>query len=388
MEGGTPAAFERGALMSIEIRRVESEGQLRKFIKFPFRIFKGNPNWIPPFFMDEFNTLSKKRNPAFEFCEAEYWLAYRDGVPVGRIAGIINHRYVEKWGNKYARFGWMDFIEDFDVAAALVKTVEDWARSKGMVAMNGPLGFTDLDKEGLLVEGFNELGTMPMIYNHPYYPEFLERLGYKKDIDWLEFEVKVPDSIPEKVTRVQELITKRQGIHLYDWKKPSELKRKFGKPIFHLIDEAYAHLYGTTPLSERQVEAYIAQYLGFADPRFIKIVVDRDNSLVAFGASIPSLSRALQKSKGQILPFGWIHLLMALKKPKSIDMLLIAIDPKKKSLGAVAFLITSMITSCQQAGVVSAETAAELETNFEVQSLWKDYERRQHKRRRAYLKML
>jgi ribosomal protein S18 acetylase RimI-like enzyme len=374
--------------MSLEIRRVETKADLRKFINFPFVVFKGNPNWIPPLFIDELNTLSKDRNPAFEFSEAEYWIAYRDGRPVGRIAGIINHRYVEKWGNKYGRFGWLDFIEDFEVASALMRTAEDWLRSKGMEGVVGPMGFTDLDKEGLLIEGFDELGTMPMIYNHPYYPEYLERLGYRKDIDWLEYEIMVPEAIPEKVTRVQELISKRTGIHLYDWRSPAELKRKYAKEVFALVDEAYAHLYGTTPLSQRQVDAYVKQYLGFADPRFMKIVVDRNDKLVAFGLSIPSLSRALQKSRGRLFPFGWYHLLRALKHPKGIDMLLVAIDPKQQSLGAVAFLITSIITSCKEAGVVSAESSGELETNHEVQSLWKDYNRRQHKRRRAYLKKL
>jgi len=374
--------------MSLEIRRVESDRDLKKFINFPFQVFKGNPYWIPPFYSDEYNTLSRKKNPAFEFCEAEYWLAYKDGKPAGRIAALINHRYIEKWGNKYGRFGWMDFIEDFEVAEALVKTAEDWLRAKGMVGINGPLGFTDLDKEGLLIEGFDELGTMPMIYNHAYYPEYLERLGYAKDVDWLEYEVKVPKEIPEKVKRVHDLISKRTGIHLYEWKTPRELKAKFGKDIFRLTDEAYSHLYGTTPFSERQVNAYIAQYLGFADPRFLKIVVNAEGRLVAFGVSIPSLSRALQLSKGRLFPLGWFHLLRALKHPKGIDMLLVAIDPKEQSLGAVAFLMTSIIRSCQEAGVVSAETSGELETNHQVQLLWKDYERRNHKRRRAYLKTL
>jgi hypothetical protein len=374
--------------MAIEIRRVETRRELRTFINLPLSMYKGNPCWVPPILFDELATLSKDRNPAFEFSEAEYWLAYRDGKLAGRIAALINRRYVEKWGNKYGRFGWVEFIEDFDVASALFRTAEDWLRSKGMVGVNGPMGFTDLDKEGLLVEGFDELGTMPMIYNHPYYPGYIERLGYNKDVDWLEYEVKVPDSIPEKVLRVQELVSKRTGIHIYEWKKTSELKNKFAKDIFALLDEAYAHLYGTTPLSTRQVESYISQYLGFADPRFTKVVVNKDDKLVAFGIVFPSLSKALQKSRGRLLPFGWIHLLQAMRHPKGIDMLLIAMDPRQQALGAVAFLMTALIKSCLEAGVVSAETSGELETNFQVQSLWNGYERRQHKRRRAYLKML
>ena len=374
--------------MAVQIRRVNTKRELKVFINFPFSVYKGNPYWVPPIVFDELFILSKDKNPSFEFSEAECWLAYRDGILVGRIAALINNRYIEKWGNKYGRFGWVEFIEDFEVAQALFNTAEEWLRSKGMVGVNGPMGFTDLDKEGLLIEGFDEMGTMPMIYNHPYYPEFIERLGYAKDVDWFEYEVKVPDSIPEKVLRVQELVGKRTGLHMYEWKKTSELKNRFAKEIFALLDEAYAPLYGTTPLSERQVDSYISQYLGFADPRFTKIVVDADEKLAAFGIVFPSLTEALQKSKGRIFPFGWVHFLKAMRRPKGIDLLLIAVVPKYKAMGAVAFLMTALIKSCLEVGVVSAETSGELETNYEVQSLWKSYEGRLHKKRRAYIKML
>ncbi len=374
--------------MAVQIRRVNTKRELKVFINFPFSVYKGNPYWVPPIVFDELFILSKDKNPSFEFSEAECWLAYRDGILVGRIAALINNRYIEKWGNKYGRFGWVEFIEDFEVAQALFNTAEEWLRSKGMVGVNGPMGFTDLDKEGLLIEGFDEMGTMPMIYNHSYYPEFIERLGYAKDVDWFEYEVKVPDSIPEKVLRVQELVGKRTGLHMYEWKKTSELKNRFAKEIFALLDEAYAPLYGTTPLSERQVDSYINQYLGFADPRFTKIVVDADERLAAFGIVFPSLTEALQKSKGRIFPFGWVHFLKAMRRPKGIDLLLIAVVPKYKAMGAVAFLMTALIKSCLEVGVVSAETSGELETNYEVQSLWKSYEGRLHKKRRAYIKML
>ncbi|MCK7514540.1 MAG: N-acetyltransferase [Desulfobacterales bacterium] len=287
--------------------------------------------------MDEYNTLSKARNPAFEFCEAEYWLAYRDGKPAGRIAALINHRYIEKWGNKYGRFGWVDFIEDFDVARALFATAEGWLRDKGMAGVNGPMGFTDLDKEGLLIEGFDQLGTMPMIYNHLYCPEFLERLGYRKDVDWLEYEVLVPKEIPDKVLRVQNLIPQRTGMHVYDWKTPAELERKFAKPIFALLDEAYAKLYGTTPLSDKQVQTYVDQYLGFADPRFIKIVgPGRQAGFLRL--AFPSLFESPPEIRRARSSFGWVHLLGALRHPVGIDLLLIAVNPKHKGAGAVAFL--------------------------------------------------
>ena len=374
--------------MDIEIRRVTTSRDLRIFIRVPFSIFKDCPYWVPPLFFDEMNTLRKDKNPAFDFCEAEYWLAYKDGRPVGRIAGIINPHAMSKWGDKKARFGWIDFIEDFEVAKALITTVENWARSKGMEALVGPLGFADVDREGMLLEGFQELSTYAMIYNHPYYPEYLERLGYGKEVDWLEYEVRPPASMPEKAKRVQELIQKRTGIHLYTWKSKKDLVDNYAKDIFYLINEAYSKLYGTYVLTDRQIDGYIAQYLGFVDQRFTKIVVDKDDKLVAFGISMPSLSKALQKAGGRLFPFGWIYLLKALKHPKTIDMYLVAVKSEYKARGVVAFLMTSLAQSCIEAGVETAETNAELETNHEVQSIWKDFERRQHKRRRAFIKKL
>lgn len=374
--------------MALEIRLVSGKKDLKAFINLPFAIYKGNPYWVPPLVFDEYNTFRKDRNPAFEFCEAEYWLAWRDGQVVGRVAGLINHRYIEKWGNHYARFGWIEFVDDFTVVEALISTVEAWARGRGMTAVVGPLGFTDLDKEGLLVEGFEELGTMAMLYNPPYYPVYLERLGYTKDADWLEFVVTTPTSIPQKAQRVQELLGKRTGVHIYEWKNPRQLVARYGKQIFALLDEAYAGLYATTPLSEAQVKAYIDQYLGFVDPRFTKIVVDEEDRLIGFGITMPSLSAALQKANGHILPFGWFHLMRALRKPKSIDMYLVAIKPEYQARGVIAFLMTSLSASCITAGVTTAETSAELEGNYQVQSLWKGLEIRQHKRRRAYKKDL
>lgn len=374
--------------MALDIRLVTDKKELKAFISFPFSLYQHDPCWVPPLVMDEYNTFRKDRNPAFEFCEAEYWLAWRNGVVVGRVAGTINHRYIEKWGNRYARFGWIEFVEDITVAEALMRTVEDWARSKGMTALAGPLGFTDLDKEGMLVEGFDELGTMAMIYNPAYYPDFLERLGYAKDVDWLEFVITMPSSVPEKALRVQESLWKRSGMHIYEWKNPKQLIARYGQQIFALLDEAYAGLYGTVPLSKAQVKAYIDQYLGFVDPRFTKMVVDDHEKLIGFGITLPSLCIAMQKARGHLLPFGWFHLMQALAKPQSIDLYLVAIKPEYQARGVVAFLMASLSASCIAAGITSAKTSAVLESNHQVQSLWKDLERRQYKRRRAYRKGL
>jgi len=374
--------------MSVEIRKVTSRAELKAFAVFPETLYGDEPNWVPAVLFDDINTLRRDKNPAFEFCEAEYWTAWKDGKMAGRIAGIINRRYVEKWGKKYARFGWIDFIEDFDVAQALVATVEEWARSKGMEGMHGPLGFTDLDREGMLVEGFGERATFATIYNYPYYPLYLERLGYSKDVDWIEFMVQTPEAIPEKLLRVNEIIAKRSGVRIAEWKSRKQLIKNYANQLFELLDEAYAGLYGTTPLSRRQVEAYIDQYLGFVDPRFTKILVDDAGKLPGFAITMPSLSDALHRSRGRLFPFGWIRLLIALKRPKTMDMMLIAVRKEYVARGVVALLMTSLNQSAIENGIKFSETNPELETNIAVQGLWKDYPKRQHKRRRVYLKNL
>ncbi len=374
--------------MSIEIRRVETRAQLKAFIRFPYSIYKDDPYWVPPLDSDDLKTLSRDENPAFEYCEAEYWMAYRGDLAVGRIAGIINRRYIEKWGKKLARFGWIDFIEDFEVASVLIRVVEDWARSKGLEGVVGPMGFTDLDREGMLVEGFDRMGTYATNYNKPYYPAFIEALGYAKDVDWLEFRVKTPREIPEKVKRVQEIISKRTGVRIYEWKSKKEVERKFGGQIFALIDEAYEHLYGTVPLTERQVQYYIKTYLGFVDPRFTKILVDESGKLVGFGISMPSLSEAVRKARGRLFPLGWAYILSAMRKPEVIDMYLVAVRRDLQARGAIALIMNALNASAIEAGVEYSETNVELETNIEVQGIWKDYEKEQHKRRRAFIKKL
>ncbi|MCE5255849.1 MAG: N-acetyltransferase [Spirochaetaceae bacterium] len=374
--------------MAIEIRQVRTRAQLKAFIKFPLSIYGKDPNYVPAFVFDDLNTLRKDKNAAFEFCEAEYWTAWKDGKMAGRIAGIINHRYIEKWGHKYARFGWIDFIKDFEVAKALVETVEDWARSKGMEGVHGPLGFTDLDREGMLVQGFGERATFATIYNYPYYPEYLEKLGYAKDVDWIEFQVRAPKEIPEKVQRVNEILSNRTGYRIDEWTNKKELISKYGSQIFDLIDEAYADLYGTVPLSKKQVQSYIDQYLGWVDPRFTKILVDAEGKLAGFAISVPSLSEPLYKCKGSLFPFGWVGLLRALKNPKTIDMLLVAVRKECVSKGVIALLMNALNKSVVESGVEFAETNPELETNTAVHGIWKDYPKRQHKRRRVYLKTL
>lgn len=371
----------------IEIIEVKSLKQLRSFINFQYRLYRGNPYFVPPLYYDELNTLRWDKNPAFEYCEARYWLAYRDGKIVGRIAGIHNPKYIEKWKHKHLRFGWIDFIDDREVSEKLINTVEAWARELRMDALVGPMGFTDMDKEGLLVEGFEELGTLPMIYNYPYYPEHLNALGFKKDADWLEFEIKTPAEIPEKVQRINDLVLKRSGLSLVAAKRPRDY-RPFAIGIFDVINAAYSHLYGFVELTEKQKKVYINQYFSFIDPDFTKIIIDKNNKVVAFGISMPSLSRALQKAQGRLFPVGFFYLLKALKKPETIDMYLVAVDPEYQGRGINSILMTEITGSCIKRGIRTAETSGELEENKAVQDFWRYYEHRQHKRRRSFIRIL
>jgi GNAT superfamily N-acetyltransferase len=349
-------------------------------------LYKKNKYWIPPLLMDERKTLDWKKNPAFEHCRVKYWMAKRDGKAVGRIAGIINEKYVQKWGHKHCRFGWFDFIDDIEVSKTLLDTVEAWARENGMAAVHGPLGFTDMDREGMLIEGFDELGTMATLYNHPYYPQHMEKLGYGKDIDWVEFEVKTPKEIPEKVLRLQKLVLERSKLRIVEGKKKK--LRPYAKKMFDLINETYADLYGFVTLTDKQIDVYIDQYFDFIHPDYVRFITDQEDNLIAFGIGMPSLSRALQRSRGRLFPFGFIHLLWALKFPKYIDFLLVAVRPDYQARGITALLMTEMTKNALENGILGAETNVELETNTQVQAIWKHYDARQHKRRRCYIKSL
>lgn len=371
----------------VVVKEVVTARDLRKFISFPNKLYAGNKYWVPPLRMDEMNTLRKDRNPAFEYCEARYWLAYKDGRPAGRIAGLINNRYVERWGKRHVRFGWFDFIDDEEVSAALLGKVEDWARRIGFDAVHGPLGFTDLDREGMLIEGFDEVGTLATNYNYPYYPRHMERLGYGKDVDWVEFRLSVGEGVPEKVDRIAQIALKRSKLTLLNAKSSRDF-RPYAKDVFYLINEAYKDLYGVVTLTEKQIEVYIKQYFGFINPDYTKIVLDEDGKLAAFGIAMPSLSKALQKSGGRLFPFGFIHLLGALKKVEGIDLYLVAVRPDLQGRGVNALLLTEIHKACARNGVQWAESNPELEENEKVQAQWKHYEARQHKRRRCFIKHL
>lgn len=375
--------------MSIILKEVESKGDLKKFIRFPFSLYKDNRYWVPPLIFDEIKTLSKEKNPAFDFCDAKYWLAYKNGEIVGRIAGIINHKYNEKWNQKSVRFGWIDFIDDPEVSESLIVQVVNWAKENGMEKIHGPLGFTDLDGEGMLIEGFNELSTFGSIYNHPYYPNHIEKLGFEKDADWIEFSVDFDPNVagPEKVSRISDAVAQRNQLHILRVKKAKEML-PYAREIFYLINEAYKDLFGFVELTDRQIDMYVKTYFGFIKPDYVPIILDRNNKVVAFGITMPSLSLAVQKSKGKLFPFGFIHILKAMKNNPNVDLYLTAVKPELQNKGVNAMLINEVNNVFVRNKIKKVETNRELEENSKIQAQWRFFQNRLHKRRRCYKKTI
>lgn len=374
----------------LEIKEIQpTRKNLKAFTKFQIDLYDGNPWYVPPLISDDVQTLSPNLNPAHDFCDQMLYMAYRDGKPVGRIAGIINRQVNEKEREQAARFGFIDFVDDPEVSAALLGAVEKWAREMGMNKVVGPLGFTDLDHEGMLVEGFDELSTMATIYNYPYYPEHMERLGYRKESDWIEFLMEVPESIPDRFNRIADIVKRKFGLKVLKYKSRKRVKKEYGHALFHLINESYKDLYQYSMLTERQIDYYIDQYLDLLNLDLLTLVVDRNDRLVAVGISMPSMSRALQKSKGRMLPLGWWHLLKGLRgKNDRVDLLLVAVHPDYQNKGVNAILFQDLLPYYIAKGYRYAESNPEMETNAKVQRQWEAYNPRQHRRRRCYSKKL
>ena len=381
----------------IEIKRVTDKRGLDTFIQLHYDLYRGNQFDAPNLYRDEVNTLSRDKNSAFDFCEAEYFLAYRDGKVVGRVAAIINHRYNEQWQRPCVRFGWLDLIDDAEVMRALLNAVEEYGKQKGMKEIIGPLGFTDMDPEGMLTYGFDQLGTMATLYNYEYYPRLMEQMeGYEKDNDYVEYKVFVPESgMPEKMKRVAELTMERYNLHVRKLTKQDIFgPEKYGHRVFEVINKTFGHLYGYSQMSEKQIDEYVDMYFKFIELDLICVIEDwntPNHDCIGVGITIPSLSRALQKCRnGRLWPFGWWHIIRALKFKKTdvVDCLLIGVLPEYRAKGANALLFYDLIPIYQKYGFKWGETHVEMETNGKVQSQWMYFNHEQHKRRRCYKKQL
>lgn len=371
--------------MAVEIKEVKSRKDLKTFVKFPFALYKGNRYWVPPLIKNELETLSPEKNPAFEYCEAKYWLAYKDGRVVGRIAGIHNKKFIEKWKNRYASFSWFDFVDDEKVSYALLRIVGDWAESKGLEGIHGPLGFTTFDQQAILIEGYEEMPTAASVYNHKYYPQHMERLGFNKEMDYVEYVVKTPEAIPDKIVRISDLVLKREKLRLVKSDNKKDLI-PYTRQVFDVINAAYDPLFYFVELTERQIDVFINKYFSLIQPEWVVMVVDKDDRLVGFAINMPSLTRAFQKARGRLYPFGFLHFLKAMKNPKVVDMYLIGILPEYQGKGVQAIMIMELVQTAIERKVKYGESNSELEENLKVQNIWKNFNARQNKRKRIYLK--
>lgn len=377
--------------MSVIIKEVQSRFDLRRFILFPEKLYRHNPYYVPQLIFDQIDTLDRKRNPAAAFCDSALYLAYKDGKLVGRVAAIVNHKANKQWNHKEVRFGWYDFIDDPEVSEALMKKVEEFGRKYGMESVVGPLGFTDFDPEGMLVEGFDKEGTMALIYNHPYYNDHVEAMGFGKEVDWTELRVKVPEKLDERYERMQSVVSKKTGVNVVrDLTRKKVRKEGYGRKLFNLINACYKDLYNFTILPDDMADKYMNFYLDLLDLDYICLLENKDRELVGFALTMPSLAGTLQKNRGRLFPFGWILLAknLFLKHGKGVEMLLIGIRPDYRGKGLNSLLFYTLTNNFISKKIEWAETNAILETNNSSFNLWHNFEHISTKRRRSYIKKL
>lgn len=376
--------------MSVEIKEVTTRRQLKTFVIFPEKLYKDNPYYVPPLEFDQMDTLDQKKGAAQEFCDSKLYLAYKDGELAGRVAAIVNYKANEQWNHKEVRFGWIDFIDDREVSRALMDKVEEFGRAHGMESIVGPLGFTDFDPEGMLIDGFDVLSTMALIYNFPYYNDHLADMGFEKDADWIEYKVTIPEIAPERWDRMFKIISQRTNCHLRQLTRKIIREEDYGHKVFRCINDCYKDLYNFTVLPDHMAEKYMGFYLSILDLRYLSMVENEKGDLVAFGITMPSIARALQKSRGKLFPFGWWPLLKSLfiKHEEGAEMLLVGVHPDYQNSGINSLLFMDMFKKYHQLGVVWAESNAILETNLKNHGQFRDFNPECKKRRRSYIKKL
>ena len=376
--------------MALEIRQVITRGELRRFVNFPETLYKHDPYYVPPLVFDQMDTLDQKKGAAQEFCKSELWMAYRDGKPVGRVAAIVNFKANEQWNHKEVRFGWYDFIDDPEVSQALMEKVYEFGRKHGMESVVGPLGFTDFDPEGMLIAGYDRLNTMALIYNYPYYNEHMEKMGFGKDTDWVEYKLFMEDQLPERLGRIANIVQQRTNVHVRPLTRKIIREEDYGTKVFKLINECYKDLYNYTVLPDHMAKKYLDFYLSILDLRYLVMLENDKGELVAFGITMPSIARALQKSRGKLFPFGWWHLFKSMywKHEDGVEMLLIGVRPDYQNTGINSLLFNTLFPFLKKQGVKWAETNAVLETNVKNQGQMEQFAHECVKRRRSYIKKL
>ncbi len=372
--------------MAVEIREVSTKTDIKQFIDLQFELYKHDPFWVPPIRADEKKALDKNHNPAYDFCDARFFLAYKHSKCVGRIGAIINRSYNEKVGKKFGRINRIEFIDDPDVSVKLIHTASDWFIEQGMEFIHGPLGFTNLDTQGLLIEGFNYLPSIASVHHLPYYQEHFARLGFEKENDWVEFHLTITDAPYLKAKRGADLVKKRYGFEVLNFTSRDELK-PYSQNIFHILNDAFKTLPYVSELNEKMISLYVEKYFNILNPKYVK-VAKKGNEIVAFFIGLPSLSKAMQKANGSLFPFGFFHILNALKKPKVIDMLLTGVLHEYQTTGVVVLLIAELQEQMLKEGINTLETTGIFESNHHAISNWKNYEHIQHRRRRCFVKKI
>lgn len=372
--------------MKYTVHELKDTKELKAFADFPNKLYKDNPYYIPGLMSDDINTFNWEKNPSFEYCEAKYWFAMDGNKIVGRVCGIINYKYIEIWKNKYGRFGFIDFIEDYDVAKLLLDTVIAWVKEKGMDGIIGPLGFCDMDPEGMLVKGFDEVSTLTTIYNYSYYPEYLERYGFEKDVDWFEYKMQVV-TIPDQMREIAKRVEEKYELRVYHPTSMKKLVKKYGHAVFELLNDTYGHLYSVVPLTERQIQAFIKQYMGLLTQDYVRLIVDKDDNLISFGIGMPNMNDILKKHNGRLNPISAIKMLMAMKSkhPKVIDLLLIATRDDYQKKGVNAMLLCEVYGFAKERGVEYFNLNPQLESNIKVRHSFKHFDVENNKVRRSYI---
>ncbi len=371
--------------MPVSIKLVKSKKELNTFIQFYNQLYKANQYVAFPLDFDEISTLTDGKNPAHDICTSSYWLAYKNNKVVGRIAVIINATELKKAATPIGRFGFYDFVDDYEVSRALMDAAVKWLKERAIKNIHGPFGFTDLDRQGMLISGFDRLGTMATIYNFEYYQNHIEKLNFKKSIDWVEYTFEIKDKVPLKIERISNFVQKKYALRPLKINSKKELK-KYIPEIFSLINVAYKNLYGFTELNDDQIEYYGNLYFSFVKKEFISIIIDANASIVGIGITLPSFTKALQKAKGKLLPFGWYHLLKSLKSNTILDLYLVAVKDAYRDKGVSVVMIDQLYKESIRFGIKRIETNIELEDNANVQSLWKYFDAELHKRRRCFIK--